>query len=119
MPFDWNDEQKLAIKSRNGTVLVSAAAGSGKSAVLVERVIRRICDEDKKCPADRLLIVTFTTAAAAELRHKINKALSKVIKKETLFVAFTSLPTPNHTSKCTKYFHPIVTQAQQIQHVQN
>ena len=82
MPFDWNDEQKLAIKSRNGTVLVSAAAGSGKSAVLVERVIRRICDEDNKCPADRLLIVTFTTAAASELRHKINKALSKKIKED-------------------------------------
>ncbi|MCR4564299.1 MAG: helicase-exonuclease AddAB subunit AddA [Clostridiales bacterium] len=81
MPFDWNDEQNLAIKSRNGTVLVSAAAGSGKSAVLVERVIERICDEENKCPADRLMIVTFTNAAAAGLRHKINKALSDKIKE--------------------------------------
>jgi len=79
MKMEWNDKQKLAINSKNGTVLVSAAAGSGKSAVLVERVIQRICDEKNKCPADSLMIVTFTRAAASELRHKISTALSKAI----------------------------------------
>ena len=54
-----------------------------------------------------------------QYRQKLNK-LSKVINKETLFVAFTSLPAPNHTSNgVPNYFHPLVTQAQQIQHVQN
>lgn len=76
----WNDRQKDAIISRNGTVIVSAAAGSGKTAVLVERVVERLCDETAKCPANELLIVTFTKAAASELRHRINKALQKRIK---------------------------------------
>ena len=78
---DWNDKQIEAIDSRNGSVLVSAAAGSGKSAVLVERVIRRLCDEENKCPADSLMIVTFTNAAASGLRHKINEALSEKIRE--------------------------------------
>jgi len=77
----WNERQEEAILSRNGTVLVSAAAGSGKSAVLVERVIQRLCDETNKCPADSLMIVTFTNAAASGLRHKINKALGEKIKE--------------------------------------
>ncbi len=81
MSIEWNERQKDAIVSRNGTVLVSAAAGSGKSAVLVERVIERLCDEENKCSADRLMIVTFTNAAASGLRHKINKALSEKIKE--------------------------------------
>ena len=80
MAIEWNEKQDEAIISRNGTVLVSAAAGSGKSAVLVERVIRRLCDEDNRCPADSLMIVTFTNAAASGLRHKINKALAEKIK---------------------------------------
>lgn len=81
MEIKWNERQQEAIISRNGTVLVSAAAGSGKSTVLVERVIQRLCDEVNKCSADKLMIVTFTNAAASGLRHKINKALTKKIKE--------------------------------------
>lgn len=73
---EWTTEQKKAIESRDGTILVSAAAGSGKTAVLVERVIRRLSDENKPCPADKLLIVTFTRSATHEMRERIYRALS-------------------------------------------
>lgn len=76
----WTEQQKTAIEARNGSILVSAAAGSGKTAVLVERVIRRITDENKPCPANNLLIVTFTKAAANEMRERINAALDEKIK---------------------------------------
>lgn len=73
----WTDDQKNAIEARGGGLLVSAAAGSGKTAVLVERVIRRVCDKADGCPIDRLLVVTFTNAAAAEMRERIALALEK------------------------------------------
>ena len=66
----WTHQQLRAIESTGGTVLVSAAAGSGKTSVLVERVIRRITQGDNPCNIDRLLIVTFTRAAAAQVREK-------------------------------------------------
>lgn len=75
----WTPEQLKAIESRDGTVLVSAAAGSGKTAVLVERVIRRLTDPKKPCSADRLLIVTFTKAATQQMREKIFQAISDKI----------------------------------------
>ncbi len=75
----WTDEQKLAIEGRGGSLLVSAAAGSGKTTVLVERVIQRLIDVENPCPADRLVIVTFTRAAAANMKERIDKALSKRI----------------------------------------
>ena len=62
---NWTDAQLDAIKARRGTVLVSAAAGSGKTAVLVERVIERLTDPEHPTDADRLLVVTFTKAGAA------------------------------------------------------
>ncbi len=68
---NWTREQKQAIEARGGSLLVSAAAGSGKTAVLVERVIGLITDEARPCDADRLLVVTFTNAAAAEMRSRI------------------------------------------------
>lgn len=71
----WTDQQKDAISAK-GAVMVTAAAGSGKTAVLVERVIEKLCDPIAPIPADRLLIVTFTRAAAAEMRQRIEKALS-------------------------------------------
>ena len=74
---EWTKEQKKAIESRDGTILVSAAAGSGKTAVLVERVIQRLTDKDKPCSADRLLIVTFTRAATKQMRERIYTALNK------------------------------------------
>lgn len=78
---EWTPEQKNAIDSRNGTVLVSAAAGSGKTAVLVERVIRRLMDREKPCSADKLLIVTFTRAATQQMKERIFKAISEELKK--------------------------------------
>ena len=73
----WTTEQLQAIEGRQGTLLVSAAAGSGKTTVLVERVIRRLTDEENKCPANELVIVTFTKAAAAQMKEKINVALQE------------------------------------------
>ncbi len=76
----WTAEQQNAIDARGGRILVSAAAGSGKTAVLVERVLRLITDAENPCDVDKLLIVTFTEAAASEMREKIVKALSERIK---------------------------------------
>lgn len=77
----WTSGQLDAIKARNGSVLVSAAAGSGKTAVLVERVIERLTDKNNPSSADRLLIVTFTKAAAREMKQRIMKALEDELKK--------------------------------------
>lgn len=75
----WTPDQQKAIDARKGTLLVSAAAGSGKTAVLVERVIRRICDTETPCGVENLLIVTFTNAAAAQMKEKIHAAIGKKI----------------------------------------
>lgn len=74
---EWTPEQKNAIEARGGTVLVSAAAGSGKTAVLVERVVERICDESDPCDINEMLIVTFTRMAAGEMRERIAAALAR------------------------------------------
>lgn len=74
MAFNPTPEQQAAIDTK-GNVLVSAAAGSGKTAVLVERVVRLLSDRENPISADRLLIVTFTNAAAAEMRTRIEKRL--------------------------------------------
>ena len=71
----WTPAQQAAISDRGGALLVSAAAGSGKTAVLTERAVRLITDPEHPVDADRLLIVTFTNAAAAELRARIGQAL--------------------------------------------
>ncbi|MBQ7121821.1 MAG: helicase-exonuclease AddAB subunit AddA [Clostridia bacterium] len=76
---NWTPDQQKAIDAREGTLLVSAAAGSGKTAVLVERVIRRICDSENPCGVENLLIVTFTNAAAAQMKEKIFAAIGKKI----------------------------------------
>ncbi len=75
----WTDDQLKAIEGRGGSLVVSAAAGSGKTAVLVERVIRRLTDTENRCPADRLVIVTFTRAAAAQMKERIEAALESKI----------------------------------------
>ena len=74
------DSQKDAI-NYNGNILVAAAAGSGKTAVLVERVVKKLCDSENPISADRLLIVTFTNAAAAEMRSRIEKGLTRNVAK--------------------------------------
>jgi len=81
MAAQWTDAQLDAIRARQGTVLVSAAAGSGKTAVLVERVIERITDPEHPTDADRLLVVTFTKAAAAEMRERIERRLLDMLRE--------------------------------------
>lgn len=82
MGVKWTTDQQHAIECRKGSVLVSAAAGSGKTAVLVERVIRRLTDEDNPCSAEDLLIVTFTRAATAQMREKIGAAILKRLSED-------------------------------------
>ena len=71
MPVTFTPEQQNVIDLRNRSILVSAAAGSGKTAVLVERIVKMVCDEEKPVDIDRLLVVTFTNAAASEMRERI------------------------------------------------
>ncbi|MCY8405386.1 helicase-exonuclease AddAB subunit AddA [Bacillus sonorensis] len=73
----WTDDQWKAIVSSGRDILVAAAAGSGKTAVLVERIIRKITAEDNPIDVDRLLVVTFTNASAAEMKHRIGEALER------------------------------------------
>ncbi|WP_166243703.1 helicase-exonuclease AddAB subunit AddA [Paenibacillus turpanensis] len=77
----WTDDQWNAITVRDTNLLVAAAAGSGKTAVLVERLIRRITDPDRPTDVDRLLVATFTKAAADEMRHRIRDALEKALER--------------------------------------
>lgn len=78
----WTTPQQNAIDARNSNILVSAAAGSGKTAVLVERVIKLITDVNLDVDVDKLLIVTFTNAAAAEMKSRIAKKLLEIINKD-------------------------------------
>ena len=79
MERKWTPAQKSAIDTRDCNVLVSAAAGSGKTAVLVERIISMITDPDKNIDIDRLVVVTFTKAAAAQMKDKIRKSLDSML----------------------------------------
>lgn len=79
MAMKWTKAQETAIDSRGRTLLVSAAAGSGKTAVLTARIIKRLMDPHNPIDISRMLVVTFTKAAAAELRSRIQKALSEEI----------------------------------------
>jgi len=78
----WTEQQRNAINARNRNVLVSAAAGSGKTAVLVERVVKLITDESNCVDIDNLLIVTFTNAAAFEMRARIAASLNEILKSD-------------------------------------
>jgi len=79
---DWTKAQQRAITYKDGNLLVAAGAGSGKTAVLVERVISYITDTQDPLDIDRLLVVTFTNAAAAEMRQRIAEALEQKIASE-------------------------------------
>ena len=76
---EWTEAQKAAITERGRTLLVSAAAGSGKTAVLTERIITSLTDKENPADITRMLIVTFTRAAAGELRQRITTAISKAL----------------------------------------
>ncbi|WP_088825500.1 helicase-exonuclease AddAB subunit AddA [Listeria goaensis] len=75
----WTDEQWQAIHARGQNILVAAAAGSGKTAVLVNRIIERLQDEENPCNVDELLVVTFTNASAAEMKHRVRQALENAL----------------------------------------
>ena len=77
----WTNEQQAAIDSRGQTLLLSAAAGSGKTAVLVDRLLRRLLDKEYPIDITELLVVTFTKAAAAEMRDRIGTALMKALSE--------------------------------------
>lgn len=77
----WTGEQWEAITGKGCNLLVAAAADAGKTAVLVERIIRKITDEENPVDIDRLLVVTFTNAAATEMRERIAEAISERLEK--------------------------------------
>ncbi|MCM1045330.1 MAG: helicase-exonuclease AddAB subunit AddA [Candidatus Gastranaerophilales bacterium] len=81
MSIQYTPEQQKVIELHNRNILVSAAAGSGKTAVLVERIVRMVCDEAHPVDVDRLLVVTFTNAAAAEMRERIAAGIAEQLRQ--------------------------------------
>lgn len=82
MAVNYTEEQLKVIKTRNRNLLVSAAAGSGKTAVLVERIIQMVTSDEQPINIDELLVVTFTNAAATEMRERISDAIEKKLKED-------------------------------------
>jgi len=82
MERKWTDEQLAVIEHRGGNLLVSAAAGSGKTAVLIERIMGRILDETSPINIDELLVVTFTRDAAREMKERIGSAIAQKLEAE-------------------------------------
>ena len=80
MSVSWTTEQQQVIDLRDRNILVSAAAGSGKTAVLVERILKRLTDPVCPVDVDHLLVVTFTKAAAAEMKERIRESLEKLME---------------------------------------
>lgn len=75
MGMTFTEKQQEVIDARDSNILVSAAAGSGKTAVLTERIVQMVCDAEHPVDIDRLLVVTFTNAAAAEMRERVGSKL--------------------------------------------
>ena len=94
MSMTWTKDQQKVIDTRNTNLLVSAAAGSGKTAVLVERILSLITDAEHPVDVDRLLITTFTKAAAGEMRERISRALAERLKEDPGNEAAGSAGTP-------------------------
>ena len=80
--IQWTREQQEAIYGRGGSILVSAAAGSGKTAVLSERVVEMLTREEDPVDADRLLVVTFSNAAAREMKQRISRRLWELSRED-------------------------------------
>ncbi len=78
----WTDEQQDAIYTAGKNILVAAAAGSGKTAVLVERIIQKLLNKENQIDIDSLLVVTFTNAAAQEMRNRVGEALAQALEKD-------------------------------------
>lgn len=100
MKVTWTKEQQKVIDLRNCNILVSAAAGSGKTAVLVERIIKMLT-EDSPVDVDRLLIVTFTEAAAAEMKERIREAIEKELESHPEDVHLQRQATLIHSAQIT------------------
>lgn len=101
MGVKWTSEQQKVIDLRNRNILVSAAAGSGKTAVLVERIIQMLTDEANPVNVDKLLIVTFTEAAAAEMKERIREAVEKELEKYPENVHLQRQATLIHSAQIT------------------
>lgn len=101
MQISWTKEQEQVIKLRDRSILVAAAAGSGKTAVLVERIITMITDESNLLDIDHLLIVTFTNAAAAEMRERIGTAIEKKLEEQPDNIHLQKQQTLIHTAMIT------------------
>ena len=82
MRMRWTEDQQKVIESRDCSILVSAAAGSGKTAVLTARILSKITDPDHPLDVDRLLVVTFTNAAAAQMRERIGRAIEERLQAD-------------------------------------
>lgn len=101
MSVQWTQEQQKVIQLRNRNILVSAAAGSGKTAVLVERIIRMLTDSDSPADVDQLLIVTFTEAAAAEMKERIREAIERELEERPEDVHLQRQATLIHSAQIT------------------
>ena len=82
MEMKWTPEQQKVIELRDRNILVSAAAGSGKTAVLVERILGKLTRKDHPIDIDQLLIVTFTRAAAGEMRERLTEAVENYLEQD-------------------------------------
>ena len=82
MSVTWTNEQRMVIDRRDDNILVSASAGSGKTAVLVRRILAYLTDPEEACDIDRLLVVTFTRAAAAEMKERIGRAIREALEED-------------------------------------
>lgn len=107
--MEWTEKQKKVIDTRDRNILVAAAAGSGKTAVLVERIVRLVTDPARQVDIDQLLVVTFTRAAASEMKERVRKALEKLsaenpedenIKKQLSYIHNAQITTID--SFCTR-----------------
>lgn len=118
MGINFTDDQQEVIKRRDCNILVSAAAGSGKTAVLVERIITRLTKDTPPLNVDQLLIVTFTEAAAAEMKERIHGAIEELLQKEPFNEHLQRQATLIHNAQITtihsfclsvirEYFHTI------------
>ena len=101
MGVKWTEEQQQVIDLRDHNILVSAAAGSGKTAVLVERIIARLTRDANPVDVDHMLIVTYTEAAAAEMKERIGVAIEKELEEDPSSEHLKRQSALIHTAKIT------------------
>ena len=105
----WTDQQRDAIADRGHSLIVCAAAGSGKTAVLVERIVQLVREG---CPIENMLVVTFTNAAAGEMRQRIGEALGRAAREEpalgeqVMALSRASISTLHRFCGCLLYTSP-------------